>query len=121
MFWRKRKKADPALHALQKQLYELQKDIYELKNEKKEYHFQIEKVDIHQAALDKLLFQLDKIDIEDLSGALNVGNNFGVTIEDEKGSKKKNGEKETSNSFNKNKVTRTKDGYSISFLNKEDD
>lgn len=36
----------------------------------------IENLRIQQATLDKLLFQLDKIDVKELSGTLNLGNNF---------------------------------------------
>lgn len=36
----------------------------------------IQNLNIEQATLDKLLFQLDKIDVKDLSGTLNLGNNF---------------------------------------------
>ncbi|GEO24966.1 hypothetical protein AAC03nite_07510 [Alicyclobacillus acidoterrestris] len=36
----------------------------------------IQNLKIEQATLDKLLFQLDRIDVKELSGTLNVGNNF---------------------------------------------
>lgn len=36
----------------------------------------IENLNIKQASLDKLLFQLEKIDVKELSGTLNLGNNF---------------------------------------------
>lgn len=36
----------------------------------------IQRLEIRQAHLDKLLFQLDNIDVQDLSGTLNLGNNF---------------------------------------------
>lgn len=41
-------------------------------------HFQIENVHIHQPVLEKLEFRLDALDIEQLSGSLNLGNNFGA-------------------------------------------
>lgn len=39
---------------------------------------QIENVHIHQPVLEKLEFRLDALDIEQLSGSLNLGNNFGA-------------------------------------------
>ncbi|WP_419393239.1 hypothetical protein [Cytobacillus praedii] len=86
-------------------------------HQKAEYHFHIDRVDIHQPVLDQLSFHLDQIDIEELSGALNVGNNFGVNIGSKKGKGKKNeGEKHSQdNSLFKT----TKEGYSITLKDKE--
>ncbi|WP_163854700.1 hypothetical protein [Paenibacillus elgii] len=41
-------------------------------------HVTVEQVHIHQPVLERLEFRLDKLDIEHLSGSLNLGNNFGV-------------------------------------------
>lgn len=43
----------------------------------------IENVHIHQPVLEKLEFRLDGLDIEHLSGSLNLGNNFGTKIRDD--------------------------------------
>jgi hypothetical protein len=40
----------------------------------------IENVHIHQPVLEKLEFRLDGLDIEHLSGSLNLGNNFGTKV-----------------------------------------
>jgi hypothetical protein len=40
----------------------------------------IENVHIHQPVLEKMEYRLDKLDIEQLSGSLNLGNNFGAKI-----------------------------------------
>jgi hypothetical protein len=40
----------------------------------------IQQVDIHNPKIDSLSFTLDSLDIDDLSGALNLGNNFGVEV-----------------------------------------
>jgi hypothetical protein len=45
-----------------------------------ENHFNIENLNIHQPVLDNLTFRLDKLDIDQLSGSLNMGNNFGVRV-----------------------------------------
>ncbi|MBP2243218.1 hypothetical protein J2Z40_003806 [Cytobacillus eiseniae] len=115
MFWHKKRKEkdSPSLHELKQQLNDLQASVQSLKNQKTEYHFHIDKVDINHPALDQLNFHLDQIDIEELSGALNVGNNFGVSIKD------KNGENKHSAEEGKG-IKTTKAGYSISLKNKED-
>ncbi|KOP71753.1 hypothetical protein AMS60_20855 [Bacillus sp. FJAT-21945] len=118
MFWYKRRKDDLSYKELQKQLEDLQKRIDRMKEyQKAEYHFHIDRVDIHQPVLDQLSFHLDQIDIEELSGALNVGNNFGVNIgnEKEKGQKNKKEKQSQDNSVFKT----TKEGYSISLKDKE--
>lgn len=40
----------------------------------------VENVHIHQPVLEKLEFRLDALDIEQLSGSLNLGNNFGARL-----------------------------------------
>lgn len=77
MFWKKRKVETN--DELRLQIDELKRKIDSLKNQKVEYHFHIEKIDIHDPKLEKLEFHLDAIDVEELSGALNIGNNFGVS------------------------------------------
>lgn len=92
MFFRK-KKPDPAsfqknADLLQKKVMELEKQLENVKGQHIEYHFHIAQVDIHNPVLEELSFQLDQLDIEELSGALNLGNNFGVAVgEKEKKSK----------------------------------
>jgi len=41
----------------------------------------IEQLTIESPTVDNLTFRLDKLDIEELSGALNLGNNFGTKVE----------------------------------------
>ena len=40
----------------------------------------IETVHLHQPVLEQLTFRLDQLDIKELSGSLNLGNNFGANI-----------------------------------------
>lgn len=40
-------------------------------------HVNVESLHVDQASLEKLIFQLDNLDIQELSGSLNLGNNFG--------------------------------------------
>ncbi|MFB5683743.1 spore germination protein GerPC [Paenibacillus terreus] len=43
-------------------------------------HITIENVHIHQPVLEKMEYRLDGLDIENLSGSLNLGNNFGAKM-----------------------------------------
>ncbi|UUZ86309.1 hypothetical protein LJK88_24650 [Paenibacillus sp. P26] len=43
----------------------------------------IETVHIHQPVLEKMEYRLDKLDIDTLSGSLNLGNNFGTKLSPE--------------------------------------
>lgn len=84
LFWKKRIKLEEKIDILEKQILQLSENIKTMKKQGPEYHFHIDRVDIHQPRLDQLTFQLENLDIEELSGALNVGNNFGVTVGKEK-------------------------------------
>jgi hypothetical protein len=50
----------------------------------------IENVHIHQPVLEKLEFRLDGLDIEHLSGSLNLGNNFGTKVSEARNPSKSN-------------------------------
>lgn len=43
----------------------------------------IEHLDISEAFLNELVFRLESLDIDELSGSLNVGNNFSPTVKQE--------------------------------------
>lgn len=109
-FLRKDKHLLETIQKLQEQVSHLQEQVNE-KEKASEYHFHIQQVDIKEPTLEKLTFQLDTIDIEEVSGALNVGNNLGVSV----------GEADNKKLTSKytQKVNRTEDGYSISFKDKE--
>lgn len=67
---------------LEKDLDRLSSAVSELKERpQNEYHIYVEKMDVHSATLDELNFYLDKIDIKELSGAMNIGNTFGTKVE----------------------------------------
>lgn len=50
-------------------------------------HVTIERVYLQNPVLERLEFGLENIDIKELSGALNLGNNFGVNVEQLKNQK----------------------------------
>jgi hypothetical protein len=74
--------SDPAslaelLHRLE-QLERSMLQTAEKKNQPQTYHITIEHLEIHSPRLDSLTFSLDALDIQELSGVLNLGNNFGA-------------------------------------------
>lgn len=61
------------LRQIYKKLVSIEEEVEKLKS-KPEYHINIENLDVQQ--LENLIFRLDTLDIKDLSGTLNIGNNF---------------------------------------------
>jgi len=61
------------LREIYKKIMSIEEEVEKLKA-KPEYHINVEKLDVQQ--LENLIFRLDNIDIKDLSGTLNIGNNF---------------------------------------------
>ncbi|MEW4283445.1 hypothetical protein [Priestia koreensis] len=94
MFRRRKKQRSIELeemqHSLDQKLENLESLLKQLEKRPVEYHFHIQNVDIHQPVLKELSFHLDEIDIEEVSGALNVGNNFGVSVNKKKEEKQEN-------------------------------
>ncbi|MHB1391496.1 MAG: hypothetical protein ACYCYE_00160 [Clostridia bacterium] len=76
------------LREIYKKLMSIEGEVEKLKS-RPEYHINVEKMDVQQ--LENLIFRLDNLDIKDLSGTLNIGNNFDIKkpIEKTKGKKKK--------------------------------
>jgi predicted ribosome quality control (RQC) complex YloA/Tae2 family protein len=113
LFRRRKKQAiSPEISELEKKIQQLEETIQKLQKSGSEYHVHIDHIHINQPVVEELSFHLDSLDIEDLSGALNLGNNFGVTVgkkkEAESCSKAKKKHKEPS--MNKHET-----GYSFSF------
>lgn len=61
------------LREILKKIITIEEEVDKLKS-KPEYHITIEKLDVQE--LENLIFHLDALDIKDLSGTLNIGNNF---------------------------------------------
>ncbi|WP_281974501.1 hypothetical protein [Halobacillus litoralis] len=107
-FFKKRPKPSVNVDELYKEITKLKKTIQEMSGNEKniEYHFHFDQVDIHEPTLEQLTFQLDRLDIEELSGALNMGNNFGVHVKPKASSPPE--------------LKNTKDGFKFTFKSKED-
>lgn len=83
------------LKEIYKKLTSIEAEVEKLKS-RPEYHINVEKMDVQQ--LENLIFRLDNLDIKDLSGTLNIGNNFDTKKTagpDEKSSRKKRKGKKT--------------------------
>ena len=72
----RRQRAGGAIGDLERKIEQLQRQFDEWS--KRQVHVHIEHVHIDRPLLEKLTFSLDKLDIRDLSGSLNLGNNFGI-------------------------------------------
>lgn len=97
MLWFKSKtRADQkkALENIDSRLGQLEQTLHELIKHSGTYEITIEELNIHDPTLDSLTFRFDKLDVKEVSGALNLGNNFGVDVHqgDNKKSKDKSSE-----------------------------
>jgi hypothetical protein len=113
------------LQALKNKMEQMEQKLTELSHPKIEYHITIHDLNIYDSKLDDLAFNLDKLDIKELSGALNIGNNFGPKVEQKPKEGKKeekspfknhdNAEEEKALTKEKKEVTKIKvnDGYDI--------
>lgn len=65
-------------HQLSTKIDELEATVQKLVQKPSEVHIHIHQLDIHQPVLEQLTFRLDQLDIDELSGSLNIGNNLGI-------------------------------------------
>lgn len=86
-FWKRKKQPPPETLArdLDNRLQELTARFRHIEEalerlSTKSTQITIENVHIHQPVLEKLEYRLDALDIEHLSGSLNLGNNFGTPL-----------------------------------------
>lgn len=64
---------------ISKQLNKMQDHLHFLTNEvKKQGNIQIHEMNLHHPQLENLTYQLDHLEIKEVSGTLNFGNNFGL-------------------------------------------
>ncbi|WEG11416.1 hypothetical protein PU629_14755 [Pullulanibacillus sp. KACC 23026] len=68
------------MKTLKMRLDELEKMIKDMKDKGRSYYINIEHAEIQGPIVDKLDYNFDKLDIKEVSGALNLGNNFGVRV-----------------------------------------
>ncbi|QOY34595.2 hypothetical protein AWH56_017950 [Anaerobacillus isosaccharinicus] len=113
----KKEKEDKQAEELLKKLDNLEQLLLKLNGKEFVYSITIEKLDIQNPALENLTFRLDNIDIDELSGALNLGNNIGVRVNQEKSKVKNTNTTETKKHEKKASVKTNEKGFTVS-LNK---
>lgn len=64
------------VHLLEQRLRKLEEQLADLSAKHPRIH--IDNLHVHQPVLENLTFRLDHLDIKELSGSLNLGNNFGA-------------------------------------------
>ncbi|OAS17138.1 spore germination protein GerPC [Paenibacillus oryzisoli] len=64
------------VHLLEQRLRKLEEQLADLSAKHPRIH--IDNLHVHQPVLENLTFRLDQLDIKELSGSLNLGNNFGA-------------------------------------------
>ncbi|GGI45947.1 hypothetical protein GCM10008018_14670 [Paenibacillus marchantiophytorum] len=73
----------PNVQQLEKRLKQLEEDLAKLVTKHPQIHIDV--LHVHQPVLENLTFRLDHLDIKELSGSLNLGNNFGAKPTEKKG------------------------------------
>ncbi|HHW36414.1 MAG TPA: hypothetical protein GXX18_03860 [Bacillales bacterium] len=69
------------LHDIVEKIDAIEKRLQEIPSQPTVYYITIQNLDIHDPILKELTFSLESLDIKELSGALNMGNNFGPKVE----------------------------------------
>lgn len=72
-----------SVQQLEQRLRKLEAELADLTAKHPRIH--IDNVHIHQPVLENLTFRLDQLDIKELSGSLNLGNNFGAKPNEKNG------------------------------------
>jgi len=82
MFFLRKKQSeqDKTLHELTVKMGQLEKVLEKAFENGMTYEVTIENVNVHDPILKELTFRFDKLDVKEVSGALNLGNNFGVKV-----------------------------------------
>lgn len=68
------------LAAIREHLSQIEQALQQMTEKAAKNHIHIDMLHVHNPVLEKLEFRLDKLEIDELSGALNLGNNFGVRV-----------------------------------------
>ncbi|UFJ41544.1 hypothetical protein LOK74_03145 [Brevibacillus humidisoli] len=72
---------DALLREILKRLHHMEQRLEELANQplRHDHYVHIEQTTVHQPVLEQLTFRLDQLQVDELSGTLNIGNNFGLS------------------------------------------
>jgi hypothetical protein len=78
--WWFRSKNANKLRSIQERLGNIEQAVQQMTEQRFKNNIHIDTLHIHNPVLEKLEFRLDQLDIDEMSGALNLGNNFGVRV-----------------------------------------
>ncbi|MFD1737658.1 hypothetical protein ACFSCX_14015 [Bacillus salitolerans] len=70
-----------AIEFLLQKMEKMEEQLREIKERKIEYHITIHDIHVNDPILKELSFNLEALDIKELSGSLNLGNNFSPKVE----------------------------------------
>ncbi|MBD2862068.1 hypothetical protein [Paenibacillus oceani] len=73
--------ADHELARLERQIERLEQTVRLLANETRKQNIVVRQLNVHHPVVENVTFRLDALDIEELSGSLNLGNNFDVQFD----------------------------------------
>lgn len=74
------RRSNSVLHNIEERLNHLEQSLNKVTEEGFKNNIQIDTLHVDNVTLDKFEFRFDQLDIEEVSGALNLGNNFGVRV-----------------------------------------
>ncbi|MDQ0417696.1 hypothetical protein J2Z48_001869 [Croceifilum oryzae] len=117
-WFRKRNNSPHTSQQLSAKLDHLESSVKELLNRSSEVHIHIHQLDIHQPVLEQLTFRLDQLDIDELSGSLNIGNNLGIQAPKKSVSKHSPPSAPSSTSSSEMNMSSNQSGFSIRYPNK---
>lgn len=118
MFLRQwRKKSELRHQELRKRMDKVEQALEKLTDKNFQYTVNIGHLHAHQPVLEQLTFRLDQLDVNTVSGALNLGNNFGVRVvqEGKKQNETKNHDKDTQAASDGFNMKQTTNGYNFTF------
>lgn len=76
-----RARADHELTRLEQQIERLEQTVQSLAKETRKQNIVVRQLNVHHPVVENVTFRLDALDIEELSGSLNLGNNFDVQFD----------------------------------------
>ncbi|MFD1425862.1 hypothetical protein JOD24_002074 [Kroppenstedtia sanguinis] len=102
---------------MQERLDRVEQKLDKLAHKNFEYTVNIEHLHAHQPVLERLTFRLDQLDVQTVSGALNLGNNFGVRVvqDEKKQTEFKNRAEDNHTTGDSFHMDQTADGYCFKF------
>lgn len=122
-WWKGRKNIQEDLKTLTNQIQKLEHtvEIHLKNNETPPIH--IEHLTIENPKLESLVFRMDSLDVEEISGSLNLGNNFGVKVNKHHDANKKKAKRKKSPSPSKTETktfTKTDSGFRLHMNSKNE-